>query len=246
MKLKTVVLGMLVACVAVFVRAEDAKPVCNCKPMGMTVSHAGTLATDPIGIKNFLYDNPNITITQGDTITWTNNDAATHTATSDKPLFDTGSLTTGQSASFTFNTAGTFPYHCSIHPFMTATITVLPKTTGGSTLSGTWTGTLKGKAFSQTSGPATVINQTATFTLVQTGTALTASVVIAGGSAVDLTGTAGNGNFVLTGGDGVTTYVLSGHVDKLFKSFSGTAIIYNSTGDQEVTFKAKRTVPSAK
>jgi len=28
------------------------------------------------------------------------------------------------SSSFTFTKAGTFPYHCQIHPFMKATITV--------------------------------------------------------------------------------------------------------------------------
>ncbi len=60
----------------------------------------------------------------GDTITWTNQDAAPHTATADDGSFDTGELARGQSGSHTFTTAGSFSYVCSIHPSMRATVTV--------------------------------------------------------------------------------------------------------------------------
>ncbi len=66
-----------------------------------------------------------ITITQGDTVNWTNNDAAPHTSTSDGGLWNTGILNTGQSGFHPFNTAGSFPYHCAIHPSMRDTITVV-------------------------------------------------------------------------------------------------------------------------
>jgi plastocyanin len=46
--------------------------------------------------------------------------------TSDTPgVFGSpGNLTQNQTFTFTFTTAGTFPYHCSIHPYMKAKITV--------------------------------------------------------------------------------------------------------------------------
>ncbi len=61
----------------------------------------------------------------GQTIAWKNNDAITHTATADSGAFDTGGIAPGaMSNPITMNTAGTFSYHCSIHPSMTGTLTV--------------------------------------------------------------------------------------------------------------------------
>jgi plastocyanin len=45
-------------------------------------------------------------------------------------LFDSGSIspaglyTSGGTYSYTFATAGTYPYHCAFHPMMTGTIVV--------------------------------------------------------------------------------------------------------------------------
>jgi len=64
----------------------------------------------------------------GTKVTWTNKDAATHTVSGDTGTFDSKDLATGASFSFTFNQAGSFAYHCAIHPRMVATIVV----TGGS------------------------------------------------------------------------------------------------------------------
>jgi len=71
----------------------------------------------------------NITVTAGTTITWTNQDSAPHTVTSSGPgaltgEFDSGGFGIGQSYQRSFNTPGTFPYFCTIHPFMQATVTV--------------------------------------------------------------------------------------------------------------------------
>ena len=61
----------------------------------------------------------------GDTISWTNDESSTaHTTTSDDGLWDSGSLSAGGTFEHTFDAAGTFDYICSIHPSMTATITV--------------------------------------------------------------------------------------------------------------------------
>ncbi len=70
-----------------------------------------------------------VTWKNGTTVTWKNTTAASHTVTSDDgKTFDSGTSNpiTAQTGtfSFTFTTAGTFAYHCAIHPFMKATIIV--------------------------------------------------------------------------------------------------------------------------
>jgi plastocyanin len=77
-----------------------------------------------IEIKNFAYSPKTLTVKIGDTVTWTNQDSAPHSATADDKSFDTGLLSKGQSGSVTFKKAGTFTYFCSAHPNMKATITV--------------------------------------------------------------------------------------------------------------------------
>ena len=77
-----------------------------------------------ITIENFAFTPASVTVTAGATVTWTNNDSAPHTATGDGGEFDTGNIAQGGSASVTFDTPGTYTYHCSIHPNMTATIIV--------------------------------------------------------------------------------------------------------------------------
>jgi plastocyanin len=57
-------------------------------------------------------------------VTWTNNDSTTHTSTSNNGAWNSGGIAPGRSFSQTFQTAGTFVYHCSIHPGMVGTVTV--------------------------------------------------------------------------------------------------------------------------
>jgi plastocyanin len=71
-----------------------------------------------------------IIIDEGDTVVWTNNDGIiSHTTTSDSGIWDSGTLNDGESFSFAFDSAGTFPYHCTIHPTMLGNIEVLPVVT---------------------------------------------------------------------------------------------------------------------
>ncbi len=65
-----------------------------------------------------------ITVTTGTTVTWSNRDAVNHTVTSDTGLFDSGQIPKDGTYTHTFTTAGTFPYHCTIHPTMTGTVVV--------------------------------------------------------------------------------------------------------------------------
>ncbi|MBS3147412.1 cupredoxin family copper-binding protein [Candidatus Woesearchaeota archaeon] len=79
-----------------------------------------------VDIQNFAFSQQTITITAGQSVTWTNSDSAPHTATSTSgpTSFDTGRLDQGQSKTLQFNTPGTYQYQCGFHPSMTATVIV--------------------------------------------------------------------------------------------------------------------------
>ena len=65
-----------------------------------------------------------ITVAPGTTVTWVNHEDATHTVTADDKSFDSGKLDTGKTFTHTFETAGTYPYHCEIHYGMTGQVVV--------------------------------------------------------------------------------------------------------------------------
>jgi len=76
-----------------------------------------------VEIKNFAFEPKTITIKVGRTVTWTNQDSAAHTVAGDGGI-DSGDLSKGKSYSKTFDTEGTFDYHCSIHPQMKGQVIV--------------------------------------------------------------------------------------------------------------------------
>src|SRR3989475_2259884 len=81
-------------------------------------------ATSSVNIQNSAFAPSTITVRAGDTVTWTNRDAFSHTSTSDTGAWDSHVVTAGTSFSFMFASAGTFAYHCAIHSFMHGTIVV--------------------------------------------------------------------------------------------------------------------------
>ena len=93
-------------------------------PDDRKLSHHRRGATT-ITIQNFAYRPATITVKAGSTITVKNQDSATHTVTADNNAFDTGNISGGASKTMTApSTPGSFPYHCTIHPFMHGTLTV--------------------------------------------------------------------------------------------------------------------------
>lgn len=95
-----------------------------------------------IEIKDFAYSQQNIKITKGTMVTWTNQDAVQHNVMkeheSDADAHDAPSkdqvkpdvlasqlLAKGESYSFTFNEVSANPYHCSPHPYMKGSVTVV-------------------------------------------------------------------------------------------------------------------------
>ena len=81
-------------------------------------------AGNTVSISSFSFQPAELTVAVGTTVTWTNNDSASHTVTADDGSFKSGTLGNGATFSQTFATPGTFAYHCAIHSSMTGTITV--------------------------------------------------------------------------------------------------------------------------
>lgn len=78
-------------------------------------------------IVDFSFSPAQRTITVGQKVGWVNQGFADHTATSDTPgLFGSPILAPGGRFQASFPTAGTFTFHCRIHPFMTGTVVVNP------------------------------------------------------------------------------------------------------------------------
>jgi len=106
--------------------------VVSCKDKSTNPGGGGGAADLTIGITgqnggNSFFPNPD-TVTVGQTVSWHNADATTHTSTANGiGLWNTGNIGPGSTSSpIQMNTAGDFPYHCSIHPTMTGTLHVNP------------------------------------------------------------------------------------------------------------------------
>jgi plastocyanin len=81
-----------------------------------------------VSIQDFFFDPGQLTVAPGTTVTWVNKGEAPHTVTStDGKELDSATLQPGDTYSFTFkdDDAGeTYAYQCTIHPQMTASVTV--------------------------------------------------------------------------------------------------------------------------
>jgi hypothetical protein len=75
---------------------------------------------------NFAFAPAAITVQEGDTITWTNQDTAPHTVTttSGPERLNSPYLSKGQSWSYTFTAPGMYMYYCTVHPDMRAEVIV--------------------------------------------------------------------------------------------------------------------------
>jgi len=105
--------------------------VISCKDKS-TNPGGGGAADLTIGItgqngSNSFFPNPD-TVSVGQKVAWHNADSITHTSTANGiGGWDTGNIGPGgTSAAIQMNTAGSFAYHCNIHPTMTGTLVVKP------------------------------------------------------------------------------------------------------------------------
>lgn len=83
-------------------------------------------------MQDFAFVPPTVTISVGDTVRWTNEDAAGHTTTSGNPgdedagdIWDSGIVLSGQSYQRTFEEPGDYRYFCELHPNQMANAMVI-------------------------------------------------------------------------------------------------------------------------
>lgn len=81
-------------------------------------------AANEVLMRNNSFSPGSLTVTVGTKVTWTNKDGMSHTVTSNTGLFDSGIITDNGVFTFTFTTAGTFPYFCQLHAGMSGTVVV--------------------------------------------------------------------------------------------------------------------------
>jgi plastocyanin len=110
--------------------------VCGCTSYGPSTTTPATTQTEVTGaatvnVQNFAFNPASITVPKGTTVIWVNQDTTDHQIVNDAQgtiaqgaLFTSNSLPKGASYSFKFDNPGTYPYHCSIHPSMKATVKV--------------------------------------------------------------------------------------------------------------------------
>jgi plastocyanin len=100
-----------------------------------TYALATTVETTPasvsdntINIRDMAYDPAEITVKAGSIVRWVNRDTAVHSVVfyKDSKIDPSGVLAKSQSFSVRFYNAGTFPYHCGVHPDMQGTVVVTP------------------------------------------------------------------------------------------------------------------------
>ena len=91
-----------------------------------------------ITIKLIAFNPTQLNVPVGATVTWRQDDVASHTVTSGRVeqaggtatatpdgKFDSGTISKGQNFEFTFAAAGEFPFYCAVHPAtMTGVVTV--------------------------------------------------------------------------------------------------------------------------
>lgn len=99
-----------------------AGPAC----MGLQAPRTAGPRPRPVSIAGFAFVPPELTVSVGDTVVWTNDDPLKHTASADAGAWSSPELRQGERFRFATTRAGRFPYHCAAHPVMRATLVVRP------------------------------------------------------------------------------------------------------------------------
>ncbi|GLZ43661.1 cupredoxin family copper-binding protein [Actinokineospora sp. NBRC 105648] len=77
-----------------------------------------------VEVKNFAFAPQQLTVAVGTKVTWKFTDSAKHNVKANDKSFGSDDLSGGATFAHTFDKAGEFPYICSIHQYMTGTVTV--------------------------------------------------------------------------------------------------------------------------
>ena len=87
-----------------------------------TADNQNPLDKNVVSIENSSFNPAEITIKAGDPVSFKNNDSIVHSVTFEE--FDSGELKPGSTFLHAFNKAGTYEYHCKIHPSMEGKVIV--------------------------------------------------------------------------------------------------------------------------
>jgi plastocyanin len=141
---------------------------------GATASCTGTPDATIAAVGTTAWSPEEVTLsTTGEVVCWLNNSGNHHILTSDTGAFQPIDLpATGSTHNVPFNTPGTYPFHCSIHPVMIGTIFV-PSTAVNTTTSPVSGSNSANPTITGTAPPNTTVNiyeGTACGTLIDTTT----------------------------------------------------------------------------
>ena len=78
----------------------------------------------PVSITFSAYDPPHIDVLAGETVSWTNDSSRQHTVTAQDDSFDSDVIPPTTGFVHRFETSGSFPYYCKIHPFIRGEVDV--------------------------------------------------------------------------------------------------------------------------
>jgi plastocyanin len=75
-------------------------------------------------VQDFMFRPARLEIAAGTTIVWTNGGQVVHTVSAEDGSFDSGPIEAGERRGITFSRPGTYPFHCTPHPFMRGEVVV--------------------------------------------------------------------------------------------------------------------------
>jgi plastocyanin len=93
------------------------------QPAGVD-SVSAEVTTVSARVEDFNFQPARLEVRSGTTVVWSNQGQVIHTVTAEDGSFDSGEIESGAKGSITFSRPGTYPYHCTPHPFMRGVVVV--------------------------------------------------------------------------------------------------------------------------
>ncbi|MEM2974193.1 MAG: cupredoxin family copper-binding protein [Candidatus Micrarchaeia archaeon] len=108
-------------CVCLFIcdTKEEPQPGRDAQAPG-----AGLPMSANIDIIDYAFQPAEIEVARGANVTWTNKGAVLHIVAADDGSFNSGYMTTGQTFSYVFSSAGNYTYKCGVHQTMKGAVIV--------------------------------------------------------------------------------------------------------------------------